>query len=87
MLYIFIMKFNRKILIQERQKNNFSADDLAFEIRKRKLKITGQTIARWEKGLSYPDAKYLAMLCLIFKVFPSHFFITNNKGGILEKNP
>ena len=44
-----------------REKKNLSQEDLA-----RKLKISRQSISKWEQGISYPSILYLVPLTKIF---------------------
>ena len=56
------MNLGNKIMTL-RKKNNLSQEDLA-----EKVGVTRQTISKWEKGLSVPDAQLLMSLSEILEI-------------------
>ncbi|MBO3446042.1 helix-turn-helix transcriptional regulator [Clostridium sp. CCUG 7971] len=56
------MKIQEKIK-KNRQKNNWSQDDLA-----KKLNISRQAISKWETGESIPDVDKLVLMSEIFDI-------------------
>ena len=55
------MKFNEK-LISLRKSMGLSQEELGAELKGAELKVSRQTISKWESGQSYPDFQRLVLL-------------------------
>lgn len=74
------MKFNEK-LYEIRKKQGLSQEELGFE-----LKVSRQTISKWESGQSYPDFQKLVMLSDYFDMSLDELVKDLDVQDVREKN-
>lgn len=62
-----------------RKKQNVSQEELAM-----KMHVVRQTVSKWEKGLSVPDAEEVIRLAEIFQISVSELLGITEKTKVLQ---
>lgn len=62
-----------------RKKQNVSQEELAL-----KMHVVRQTVSKWEKGLSVPDAEEVIRLAEIFQISVSELLGITEKTKVLQ---
>ncbi len=74
------MEFSERIL-KERKRHGLSQEALAYEI-----KVSRQTISKWESGSSYPDIDKIVLLSEVFDVTTDYLLKgTEERSRVLRK--